>query len=394
MKLFTVKNGGSLMARTYYFPPVVIMEPGAIELIAPEIKRMNVKKALVVTDKVLIEAGIVQDVLKVLDDAGVAYAMFSDVKPNPTVTNVNEGLQVLQDNECDFVVSIGGGSPQDTAKGIAVLATNPGDIRDYEGVGKTANKSLPIVAINTTAGTASEATINYVITDEDRKLKMVIVDPNCLATVAVNDPKLMVKMPKALTAATGMDALTHAIEGYTTAGASRFTDLFNLEAIKAISGSLREAVADGENLDARDAMAYGQFVTGMGFSNGGLGIVHSMAHQLGGFYDLPHGVCNAVLLPHVVAFNADAVGDRLTAVAMAMGVDVAHKDQAEINELAIEAIKTLSKDVGIPGGLEEIGVKEEDFGELADLALADICTGGNPKCPTKEDVIAIYKAAF
>jgi alcohol dehydrogenase len=382
------------MARTYYFPPVVIMEPGAIELIAPEIKRMNVKKALVVTDKVLIEAGIVQDVLKVLDDAGVAYAMFSDVKPNPTVTNVNEGLQVLQDNECDFVVSIGGGSPQDTAKGIAVLATNPGDIRDYEGVGKTANKSLPIVAINTTAGTASEATINYVITDEDRKLKMVIVDPNCLATVAVNDPKLMVKMPKALTAATGMDALTHAIEGYTTAGASRFTDLFNLEAIKAISGSLREAVADGENLDARDAMAYGQFVTGMGFSNGGLGIVHSMAHQLGGFYDLPHGVCNAVLLPHVVAFNADAVGDRLTAVAMAMGVDVAHKDQAEINELAIEAIKTLSKDVGIPGGLEEIGVKEEDFGELADLALADICTGGNPKCPTKEDVIAIYKAAF
>lgn len=205
---------------TYYFPPVVIMEPGAIELIAPEIKRMNVKKALVVTDKVLVEAGIVQDVLNVLDGAKVPYALFSEVKPNPTVANVNAGLQALQDNECDFVVSIGGGSLQDTAKGIAILAIDPGDLRDYEGVGKTANKSLPIVAINT--GTASEATINYVITDEERKLKMVIVDPNCLATVAVNDPVLMLKMPKSLTAATGMDALTHAIEGYTTAGATLY----------------------------------------------------------------------------------------------------------------------------------------------------------------------------
>ncbi|MDK2935822.1 MAG: alcohol dehydrogenase [Eubacteriaceae bacterium] len=382
------------MARTYYFPPVVIMEPGAIELMAPEIKRMNVKKALVVTDKVLIEAGIVQDVLDVLDKAQVPYAIFSDVKPNPTVTNVNAGLAALQENECDFIVSIGGGSPQDTAKGIGILATNPGDLRDYEGVGKTANKSLPIVAINTTAGTASEATINYVITDEERKLKMVIVDPNCLATVAVNDPNLMVKMPKSLTAATGMDALTHAIEGYTTAGASAFTDLFNLEAIKAISDSLRAAVENGEDIDARDGMAYGQFVTGMGFSNGGLGIVHSMAHQLGGFYDLPHGVCNAVLLPHVVAYNADAVGDRLAAVAQAMGVDLTGVKAEDINGLAIEAIKTLSQDVGIPSGLEEIGVKKEDFSELADLALADICTGGNPKCPSKDDVIAIYAAAF
>ncbi|MDI3537340.1 MAG: alcohol dehydrogenase [Eubacteriaceae bacterium] len=382
------------MARTYYFPPVVIMEPGAIELIAPEITRMNVKKALVVTDKVLIEAGIVQDVLDVLDKAQVPYAIFSDVKPNPTVTNVNAGLAALQENECDFIISIGGGSPQDTAKGIGILATNPGDLRDYEGVGKTANKSLPIVAINTTAGTASEATINYVITDEERKLKMVIVDPNCLATVAVNDPNLMVKMPKSLTAATGMDALTHAIEGYTTAGASAFTDLFNLEAIKAISDSLRAAVENGEDIDARDGMAYGQFVTGMGFSNGGLGIVHSMAHQLGGFYDLPHGVCNAVLLPHVVAYNADAVGDRLAAVAQAMGVDLTGVKAEDINGLAIEAIKTLSQDVGIPSGLEEIGVKKEDFSELADLALADICTGGNPKCPSKDDVIAIYAAAF
>jgi len=382
------------MARTYYFPPVVIMEPGAVELIVPEIQRMNVKKALVVTDKVLIEAGVAKIVFDVLDAAKIKYAVFSDVKPNPTVTNVNAGYQTLLDNECDFVISIGGGSPQDTGKGIAILATNPGDLRDYEGIGKTANKSIPIVAINTTAGTASEATINYVITDEDRKLKMVIVDPNCLATVAVNDPILMIKMPKSLTAATGMDALTHAVEGYTSAGASRFTDLFNLEAIKVISASLRTAVADGEDLDARDAMAYGQFVTGMGFSNGGLGIVHSMAHQLGGFYDLPHGVCNAILLPHVVHFNADAVGDRLKDIAMAMGVDVSRREPKEINIMAIDAIKKLSKDVGIPSGLKEIGVKEADFAELADLALADICTGGNPKCPSKEDVIAIYKAAF
>ncbi|WKY47005.1 iron-containing alcohol dehydrogenase [Eubacteriaceae bacterium ES3] len=382
------------MGRTYYFPPIVIMGPGAVELIVPEIMKMNVKKALIVTDKVLMEAGVVEEVTKVLDEAKIAYAIFSDVKPNPTVKNVNDGYQALQDNECDFVISIGGGSPQDTGKGVAILATNPGDLRDYEGVGKTANKSIPIVAINTTAGTASEATINYVITDEERKVKMVIVDPNSIATVAVNDPILMLKMPKSLTAATGMDALTHAVEGYTTAGASAFTDLFNLEAIKVISKSLRAAVEDGDDLDARDEMAYGQFVTGMGFSNGGLGIVHSMAHQLGGFYDLPHGVANAVLLPHVVAYNADSVGDRLKDIAVAMGLDISRREPKEINIMTIDAIKKLSKDVGIPSGLQELGVKEEDFPTLADLALADACTPGNPKCPSKEDIIAIYKAAF
>jgi alcohol dehydrogenase len=382
------------MAKTYYFPPIVILGPGAIELIVPEIQKMNVKKALVVTDKVLIEAGVVQSVLDVLEGAKIPYAIFSDVKPNPTVTNVNAGYQALLDNECDFIVSIGGGSPQDTGKGVAILGTNPGDLCDYEGVGKTANKSLPIVAINTTAGTASEATINYVITDEKRKLKMVIVDPNSIATVAVNDPVLMLKMPKSLTAATGMDALTHAIEGYTTAGATPFTDMYNIEAIRVIAASLRKAVSDGEDLDARDAMAYGQFVTGMGFSNGGLGIVHSMAHQLGGFYDLPHGVCNAILLPYVVAYNADAVGDRLKDVAIAMGVDICRLEPKEINIACIDAIKKLSKDVGIPTGLAELGVKEADFGTLADLALADACTPGNPKVPTKKDIIALYKAAF
>lgn len=382
------------MVKTYYFPPIVILGPGAIELIVPEIQRMKVNKGLIVTDQLLIDAGIVGEVQKVLDAAKIKYAIFSDVKPNPTVKNVNDGYQALQDNDCDFVISVGGGSPQDTGKGVAILATNPSDLRDYEGVGKTANKALPIVAINTTAGTASEATINYVITDEERKVKMVIVDPNSMATVAVNDPVLMLKMPKALTAATGMDALTHAIEGYSSTGATDFTDLFNLEAIKVVTASLRTAVAEGDNLDARDQMAYGQFITGMGFSNGGLGIVHSMAHQLGGFYDLPHGVANAVLLPHVLSFNADALGDRLVDVAGAMGLDTSRREPKEINIMVIDAIKKLSKDVGIPAGLGELGVKEKDFATLADLALKDACTPGNPKCPTKEEVIAIYKAAF
>ncbi len=382
------------MSRAYYFPSIVLMGPGSVELIVPEIKKMGVKKALVVTDNVLLEVGVADVVLKVLDEAKIEYTVFSEVQPNPTTKNVNDGYAVLKENDCDFVISIGGGSPQDTGKGIAVLATNPGDIRDYEGVNKTENKSLPIVAINTTAGTASEATINYVITDEERKVKMVLVDSNSIASVAVNDPNLMVKMPKSLTAATGMDALTHAVEGYITAGASDFTDMFNLEAIKAISKSLRKAVENGEDIDARDMMAYGQFVTGMGFSNGGLGIVHSMAHQLGGFYDLPHGVCNAVLLPHVIEFNAEATGDKLRDVAAAMGENVEGLSTEEANKVAIEAIKKLSKDVEIPSGLKELGVKEEDFPTLADFALADACTPGNPKAPTKEDVINIYKAAY
>ncbi|HEY5537562.1 MAG TPA: iron-containing alcohol dehydrogenase [Acetobacterium sp.] len=382
------------MAKTYYFPPIVIMGPGAIELIVPEIKRINVKKALIVTDKGLIKFGVVQKVLDILDKANIAYAIFSDVKPNPTLNNINDGYQALLDNACDYVISIGGGSPQEAGKGIAILATNPGDIRDYEGFGKTANKSIPIVAINTTAGTASEATMNYVVTDEERQIKMFIADPNCMPTIAVDDPLLMLNIPAAPTAVTGMDALTHAVEGYTAGGATAFTDLFNLEAIKVISANLRTVVADGHNLEARDQMAYGQFVTGMGFSNGGLGLVHGMAHPLGGFYDLTHGFCTAILLPYVMAFNADVLGNRLKDIAVALEIDVSHRELKEINGLAIDAIKKLSKDVGMPSSLSEIGVKEKDFDILADMALADYCTGANPKTPTKEEVIALYKAAF
>jgi alcohol dehydrogenase len=381
-------------AKAYYFPSIVLMGEGAIQLIIPEIEKMGVKKALVVTDKVLLDLGIATKGLEVLDGNNIDYAVFSNTKQNPTVQNVNDGYKALKEENCDFIISIGGGSPQDTGKAIAILGTNPGDIRNYEGVNKTNNKALPIIAINTTAGTASEATINYVITDEERKVKMVLVDSNSIASVAVNDPALMTKMPKSLTAATGMDALTHAIEGYISAGATSFTDMYNLEAIKVISGSLRDAVENGENMDARADMAYGQFVTGMGFSNGGLGIVHSMAHQLGGFYDLPHGVCNAVLLPYVVKYNSTATNDKLRDVAVAMGENIEGLSTEEANEVAIEAIKKLSKDVGIPSGLKELDVKKEDFAVLADFALADACTGGNPRVPSKEDIIKLYEEAY
>ncbi|MBB6214429.1 alcohol dehydrogenase [Anaerosolibacter carboniphilus] len=383
-----------LQSRRMYIPPLALLGPGCVKEIGPEIKKMNVKKALVVTDQVLLEIGVSQEVLKVLDESAIAYAVFADVKPNPTIKNVYDGLKALEENGCDFVISIGGGSPQDCGKAIAILATNPGDLRDYEGVNKTQNKGLPIVAINTTAGTASEATINYVITDEERKVKMVLVDSNSLATIAVNDPELMMKKPKALTAATGMDALTHAIEGYLTKGASALTDALNLESIRMISSSLRDAVNDRENLEARSKMAYGQYITGMAFSNCGLGIVHSMAHQLGGLYDLPHGVCNAVLLPHIVKYNAAFVGDKLRNVAVAMGEAVDGLSVEKANEVAIKAIEKLSKDVGIPSGLAALGVKEEDLAQMADMALADACTPGNPRTPNKEEIITIYKEAL
>ncbi len=382
------------MSQALYFPTTVLMGRGSIQMIPNEISKIDAKKALVVTDDVLVKIGVVQKVLDVLDEVGIDYVVFSDVKPNPTVKNVTDGLQCLQENNCDFVISIGGGSPQDAAKGVAILATNPGNLVDYEGVNKTANKSLPIVAINTTAGTASEATINYVITDEERKVKMVIVDTNSIATIAVNDADLMVDMPASLTAATGMDALTHAIEGYITKGATRFTDMYNLEAIKAISQNLETAVKDGSNIEAREGMAYGQFITGMGFSNCGLGIVHSMAHQLGGFYDLPHGVCNAILLPYVMAYNAEVTGDKYRDIAEAMGIDTEGMSTEEARAACIDAVQNLSQAVGIPGDFTTLGVKKEDIDELAEFAMVDACTPGNPKDPKKEDIIQLYRKVF
>lgn len=383
-----------LQNRRIYLPPLSLIGPGALEDLGEELKTLPYKKALFVTDKVLVKLGVAEKVLDVIASANIKTVLFDDVDPNPTVKNVNSGLELLKKHDCDFILTLGGGSPQDCGKAIGILATNGGNIEDYEGIHLSQHASLPIIAINTTAGTASEVTINYVITDEKRHIKMVMVDKNCLVKIAVNDPKLMIGKPADLTAATGMDALTHAIETYITKGAFEWSDTLALEAIKLISESLEKAVADGEDLEARSKMAWGQFIAGQAFSNAGLGYVHSMAHQLGGMYNLPHGVANAILLPHVEQFNIPSCAHKLKNVAKAMGVDVSEMSDAEGANAAITAIKTLSKSVGIPSGLKELGVQEKDFKEMANNALADVCTGGNPREVTLQDTIAIYKAAM
>lgn len=382
------------MVNSYYFPETVLMGAGALELLPNELKDLNLKKALIVTDKNLLKIGVVNKVKTILDKSEINYVVFSDVKPNPTVKNVDDGYKVLQENNCDFIISIGGGSPQDAGKGIAVLGTNGGSIKDYHGVNLSKRKAMPIVAINTTAGTASEATINYVITDEEEKLKMVIVDKNSMATIAINDADLTVNMPQSLTAATGMDALTHAIEGYISTGATDFSDMFNLEAIKVISKNLKAAYEDGENIEARENMLYGQFVTGMGFSNCGLGIVHSMAHQLGGFYDLPHGICNAILLPHIMEYNMSETGEKFINIAEAMGVNTKNMTLEEAQLAAINSVKNLSKSVGIPDNFKSLGVDRNDIEKLAEYAMNDPCTPSNPKKPTNEDIMKIYEDVF
>lgn len=382
------------MTNSYYFPSTVLMGAGSLQMLPNELKNLNVQKALIVTDENLLKIGVVDKVKEILDKSDIEYVTFSDVKPNPTVKNVDDGYKVLQENNCDFVVSIGGGSPQDAGKGIAVLGTNGGSIKEYNGVNLSKHKSLPIIAINTTAGTASEATINYVITDEEEKLKMVIVDKNSMAAVAINDADLTVDMPKSLTAATGMDALTHAIEGYISTGATDFSDMFNLEAIKVISKNLKAAFEDGKDIKARENMLYGQFVTGMGFSNCGLGIVHSMAHQLGGFYDLPHGVCNAILLPHIMEYNMSETGEKLVNIANAMGVNTEDMTLKEAQLAAINAVKELSESVGIPDNFKELGVDKKDIEKLSEYAMIDPCTPSNPKKPTQEDIMSIYEDVF
>jgi alcohol dehydrogenase len=383
-----------LQNRRIYLPPLSLIGPGALNDLGDELKSLPYKKALFVTDKILVEIGVANKVIEVIKASKIDVILFDDVQPNPTINNVENGLKLLQENSCDFILTLGGGSPQDCGKAIGILATNGGNIADYEGIHMTKHVSLPIIAINTTAGTASEVTINYVITDEKRHIKMVMVDKNCLVSIAVNDPVLMLGKPAALTAATGMDALTHAIETYVTKGAFGWSDALALEAIKLISQSLEIAVVDGQNLEARSKMAWGQFIAGQAFSNAGLGFVHSMAHQLGGMYDLPHGVANAILLPHVEEFNIPACAHKLKKVARAMGVGVLEMSDTQGANAAISAIKALSKSVGIPSGLRELGVKEDDFEEMAKNALADVCTGGNPREVTIEDTIAIYKAAM
>ncbi|MDB2386117.1 L-threonine dehydrogenase [Shewanella sp.] len=382
------------MATKFFIPSVNILGQDAVTEAIADIKTLGFKKALIVTDKPLVEMGLVEQVVSKLASSDIAAIVFDGVQPNPTTANVASGLALLESNHCDFVISLGGGSPHDCAKGIALVATNGGHIKDYEGLDVSTKPQLPLVAINTTAGTASEMTRFCIITDEQRHIKMAIVDKHTTPLLSVNDPELMRLKPAGLTAATGMDALTHAIEAYVSTAANPITDACAIKAIELIKGHLVEAVDNGQNIQARDQMAYAQFLAGMAFNNASLGYVHAMAHQLGGFYDLPHGVCNALLLPHVQAYNAQVVPARLKDVAQAMGVDVSAMSDTDGANAALEAIKALSSAVKIPENLTQLGVKAEDIPTLADNALKDACGLTNPKQATHEEICQIFSNAL
>ena len=363
---------------------------GAIQDIATEVKTRGFKKAFVCSDPDLIKFGVTKKVTDVLDNAGFAYEIYSNIKPNPTIENVQTGVKAFKESGADYIIAIGGGSSMDISKAIGIIINNPEfeDVRSLEGVAPTKKPCVPIIAVPTTAGTAAEVTINYVITDVEKKRKFVCVDTHDIPVVAIVDPDMMSSMPKGLTASTGMDALTHAIEGYITKGAWEMTDMFHLKAIEIISKNLRGAVENTP--EGREGMALGQYIAGMGFSNVGLGIVHSMAHALGAVYDTPHGVANAILLPTVMAYNADATGDKYKYIAKAMGVEgTENMTQEEYRKAAVDAVRQLSIDVGIPADLKDI-VKEEDVQFLAESAVADACAPGNPKDASLEDIIALY----
>jgi len=365
---------------------------GAIKEISTEATARGFKKAFVCSDPDLIKFNITQKVTSILDEKGLPYEIYSNIKPNPTIQNVQSGVAAFKKSGADYIIAIGGGSSIDTAKAIGIVIANPefADIRSLEGVAPTTQKSVPIFAVPTTAGTAAEVTINYVITDVEKNRKMVCVDPKDIPIVAFVDPDMMSSMPKGLTAATGMDALTHAIEGYITGAAWELSDMFHIKAIEIISRSLRDAVDNTK--EGRQGMALGQYIAGMGFSNVGLGIVHSMAHPLGAFYDTPHGVANAIILPTVMAYNADATGEKYREIARAMGVEgVDSMSQSEYRTAAIEAVKKLSKDVAIPKDLKEI-VKKEDIPFLSQSAFDDACRPGNPKETSVADIAKLYES--
>lgn len=365
---------------------------GAVREIAAEVGARGFKKAFICSDPDLVKFGVTKKVTDVLDEAGCEYEVYSNIKPNPTIENVQTGVAAFKESDADYLIAIGGGSSMDTSKAVGIIIANPEfeDVRSLEGVAPTKNPSVPIIAVPTTAGTAAEVTINYVITDVEKRRKFVCVDTHDIPVIAVIDPDMMSSMPKGLTAATGMDALTHAIEGYTTKDAWEMTDMFHLKAIELIAQNLRGAVENTE--EGREGMALGQYVAGMGFSNVGLGIVHSMAHSLGAVYDTPHGVANAILLPAVMEYNADATGDKYKYIAKAMGVEgTEDMSQEEYRKAAVDAVRQLSIDVGIPQDLKEI-VKEEDIQFLSESAAADACAPGNPKDASLEDIIAIYKS--
>ena len=370
---------------------------GCRSVIADEVKKRGYKKVMLITDKDLVKFGVVAKVEEVLKGAEIPYEIFSDIKPNPTIKNVLDALAAFQASGADCIVALGGGSSIDTAKAVGVINNNPefGDVRSLEGVAPTKNRAVPTFALPTTAGTAAEVTINYVITDEENKKKMVCVDPNDIPMCSVIDCELMMSMPKGLTASTGMDALTHAIESYITPGAWTMSDMFEEKAIELIHEHLYNAVLNGQDVVAREGMANAQYIAGMGFSNVGLGIVHSMAHPLGAFYDTPHGVANALLLPYVMEYNAESPAKpKYLGIAKAMGVDTTGMSEDKGVKAAIEAVKALSISINIPQRLSEIGVKKEDLHDLAVAAFNDVCTGGNPRPTSVEEIEAIYNIAY
>lgn len=380
------------MSNTFYMPQMSLMGPDAIKELGAELNARNFNKALIVTDKVLVDIKLVDNLTRELDTHQIDFVIFDDVKPNPTEKNIEDGLALLQEQGCDFVISFGGGSPHDCAKGIALVATNGGQIRDYsKGVHLSTKPQLPLVTVNTTAGTAAEMTVFAIVTNEEGETKYPVVDKNLLPIIAVNDTELMVAMPKSLTAATGMDALTHAVEAYVSSIASPITDAAATKAIELIAENLEAAVIDGEDREARDAMQYAEYLAGMAFSNASLGYVHAMAHQLGGVYDLVHGLSNAILLPVVSRFNAVTKADRFADVAKAMGVDTTGMSNSEAAEAGIIAIEKLSAAVGTAQKLADLGVKEERLEFMAINALNDPCSLTNPRKATTEEIIEIFK---
>ena len=384
------------MINRFILNEVSYFGPGARKMLPEAIERLGKKKALVVTDPGLVKFGVAGMVTDVLDKAGISYEVFSDVKPNPTVTNVTNGIEAFRKAGADMIVAIGGGSSIDTAKGIGIVISNPdfADIVSLEGCAPTKNKSVPIIALPTTAGTAAETTINYVIIDEEKQKKMVCVDPNDIPAVAIIDAELMYSLPKSLTAATGMDALTHAIEGYITKGAWEMSDMFEIEAVRMIARYLPVAVEEPDNADARNGMAVAQYIAGMAFSNVGLGLVHGMAHPLGSLFDVPHGVANALLLPTIMRFNKEECLDKYPAIARAMGVDTDGMTAEQASDAACEAVQALAVKVGIPQHMAELGITENDIPRLAEQALADVCTPGNPRDVTLDQIVELYRSVL
>lgn len=381
------------MVNRFILNEVSYFGPGARKELPGVIARLGFKKAMIVTDKGLIQYGVAKMVSDVLDEAAIPYEIYSEVKPNPTVTNVQMGVEAFKQSGADCLVAIGGGSAMDTAKGIGIIINNPefADVVSLEGVAPTKRKSVPIIALPTTAGTAAETTINYVIIDEEKQKKMVCVDPNDIPCCSIVDAELMYSLPKGTTAATGLDALTHAIEGYITKGAWEMSDMFEIEAIRMINKYLRTAVFEPTNPVGRNGMAVAQYIAGMAFSNVGLGVVHGMAHPMGSLFDIPHGVANAMLLPTIMEFNAPVCLDKYVEIAKAMGAYREGMSKEEAADAACKAVRDLAIEVGIPQHLTEIGINEEDIPALAEQAITDVCTPGNPREVTKEDIIALYK---